>query len=516
MEQRIIRNKEHWVVDEDGNILGFDHGTRTQYLATVETNPLTGGIAKLSMGDMAVGLIQMYPSIVAIPGVIAFWDFTEPRAPFYSKAGRGAFPLRQGYGSRVKKGTGGPLGNSVVFNGSSDYLIIDAENVDDLNIGGRGINECFVLAFIKRADSASTSFIAGCWREDNASPRRQYGLFVDLPTYGGDNKVCFHVSKTGSASPGIDYSRDYSANGSGEPNREWCCVSGSYDGDYARSYIESRFEPYANYTEPSTPGIGDGRTYNKNPYAFADGLNSANCEFTVGACKLTSGYSNFFSGEIAALLVMDRAPSLTEIADIQSAINPATYGFKNRLFQWNTTNTAPNALYGCGAYRPTSDDSATLSSWQRATLGNPAQGFVYRPSSSIGVSMFTCESIPEGITTSNLDEIKFELANASTGDTLRLALKIDDAWYVTDATYAVSAPSASGSDWSAAEIKTVLFAKTAALWRDLSFVPGASLVAAGTVRGADLPDGEINGYGFYNPSTPAGNVRIRNVELLTY
>ena len=44
MEQRIIRNKEHWVVDEDGDVLGFDHGTRTQYLATVETNPLTGGI----------------------------------------------------------------------------------------------------------------------------------------------------------------------------------------------------------------------------------------------------------------------------------------------------------------------------------------------------------------------------------------------------------------------------------------------------------------------------------------
>lgn len=44
MEQRIIRNKEHWVVDEDGNVLGFDHGTRTQYLTTVETNPLTGEI----------------------------------------------------------------------------------------------------------------------------------------------------------------------------------------------------------------------------------------------------------------------------------------------------------------------------------------------------------------------------------------------------------------------------------------------------------------------------------------
>lgn len=57
MEQRIIRNKEHWVVDEDGNVLGFDHGTRTQYLATVETNPLTGGV-ELSVQRSAVSQIH--------------------------------------------------------------------------------------------------------------------------------------------------------------------------------------------------------------------------------------------------------------------------------------------------------------------------------------------------------------------------------------------------------------------------------------------------------------------------
>ena len=58
MEQRIIRNKEHWVVDEDGDVLGFDHGTRTQYLATVETNPLTGGVG-ISSGGVT---IQLSPS----------------------------------------------------------------------------------------------------------------------------------------------------------------------------------------------------------------------------------------------------------------------------------------------------------------------------------------------------------------------------------------------------------------------------------------------------------------------
>jgi len=479
-----------------------------------ETDPVTGGIELLA-GAKKKAVVGAYPAIDAIDGVVAFWDFSEPRAPFYSKAGRGFFPLRQGAGSRAAKTANGPLGHALSFNGSSDYLVIDAGSVGDLNIGGRGINEVFVLAFVARSTSAASSFVAGCWREDDNNPRRQYGLFVDLPTYGGDNKVCFHVSKTGGASPGIYYSRDYSANGSAEPNRDWCCVAGSYDGEYARSYIEGRFEPYPSYTESSTPGIGDGRTYDKNPYSFRDGLNTVECEFTVGASNLTAGYSNFFAGEIAALLVMQRAPTLDEIAAIQNVINPASYGFKNRLFQWSTTNTAPNSLTGCGAYRPATDDSASQTSWTRATTGNPAQGFVYRPSSSTGISMFTCESIPEGVTTDNLDSISFRMANANTGDTVRLALKIDGAWYVTEATYAVAVASASGGDWSAAETKTLAFAKTASLWRDLTFVPGSSLAAAGAARGTDLPDGTITGYGIYSPATPLGNVRVRDFEIKT-
>jgi len=66
MEQRIIRNKEHWVVDEDGNVLGFDHGTRTQYLATVETNPLTGGI-----GIEAAGVQALDTRAINAGGVLA-------------------------------------------------------------------------------------------------------------------------------------------------------------------------------------------------------------------------------------------------------------------------------------------------------------------------------------------------------------------------------------------------------------------------------------------------------------
>ena len=483
-------------------------------VVTAETNPVTGGIEKLTAGSAAIGLSQRYAAITAIPGVVAFWDFSEARAPFYSKAGRGLFPLRQGTSSRAAKTANGPLGHALSFNGIGDYLVLDATSVGDLNIGGRGINQCCVMAFVARSNSINASFIAGCWNEDNNDPKRQYGLFIDLPTYGGTDKICFHVSKTGAPSPNLPYSRDYSANRSAEPGLDWVCVAGSYDGTHARSYIEGRFEPYSGYTEPGAPN-GEGLTYDKNPYAFSLGLNNADCEFTVGACKLTAGYQNFLSGELAALLVLERAPTDAEIVQIQNAINPAAYGFKNRLFQWSTTNSAPSTLTGCGAYRPSADDSNTLSSWQRTTTGTPSQGFVYRPSSSTGISMFTCESVPPGITTENLASVSFQMANASTADTVRLAVKIDSAWYVTDTTYAVSAASSTGADWTAAETKMIAFSKDAALWRDLTFVPGGSLSAAGAARGANLPSGTIAGWGIYSPRQPAGNVRIRNVELTT-
>lgn len=486
-------------------------------LATDSSGNVTGLVGADGLYVRTEG--QKYASIAAISDVVAFWDFSEPRAPFYSKAGKGLFPLEQGSGSRVTKTSNGPLGHAVSFNGTSDYLKLAAANVGELNIGGSGGTEVCVLAFVKRSSYTNTSMIAGCWKEAAADPRRQYALFVDLPTYGGDNKVCFHVSKTGGASPNIDYSRDYSANYSSEPNLDWICVAGSYDGSHARSYIEGRFEEWLNYTETSTPGIGEGLTYDKNPYAFADGLNTADCDFTVGACELTSGMSNFFAGELAALLVMRRAPTLAEVAEIQNAINPATYGFKNRLFQWSQTSTAPNALTGCGAYLGATgiDKSALQDTFIRTAIAGAAvEGFVYRSSASTaGIGLFTCESVPEGITTGNLSTLSFDLANANTGDTVRFCIKIDGAWYATEATYAVSVASASGGDWSNKETKTIAFAKTAANWRDIALVVGSTLTLAGAARGTNLPDGDITGWGIYSPGVPTGHVRFRNFEAIT-
>ncbi len=471
------------------------------------------------------GAGSLYPILATFPGLLAFWDFSEPRAPFVSKAGRaGAVALYQGTNTngtvaRVTKSTGGPLGHSVVFNGTSDFLIAPAATVGALNIGAAGGREVFVLAFVKRtgALTGNADFVAGIWQEDDTDPRRQYGLFCDLGTYGGAGRVCMHISKTGGASPGIIYSRDYSANGLEALNpNQWKCISGRYDGTDIRSYVEGRFEPYASYTESSTPTIGDGRTLAKNPYVFPDGLNSASADFTVGACKLSSGFSNWFAGEIAALLVMDAAPTLAQVVAIQEAVMQDASGALGIALSAITVPGACSVLYDVSCYRggtaidDTASNSGVFQATRNATDGNY---YVLRNTTPTGAGFLAVGNVQEGLTADNLNTASIEMAVANTGDAARLAIRIDSTWYATEATYTNTNAAASGADWTNAETKTITFAKTAANWRDLTVTPGSALTLAGAARGTDLPSGAITGFGVYVAATPTAAMRFRNIKF---
>lgn len=486
--------------------------TYTPYKAPQEVayNPATGSMESGGSPVSGAGIGQ-YPVLNTIPGLVAFWDFSEVRAPYVSKAGTGGpLPLRNGPGSRVAKGTAGPLGQSVVFNGTSDYLYIPAEEVGQLNIGANGGNAVTVLAWWKRTDSTSVDFIAGCW--DEAGLSRQYGLFVDLATYGGVNKVCMHVSRNGGPTPGYPYSRDYSNSNSTDPSRQGEWIAGSYDGAAARSYIEGLFEPYPSYTD------GLGNTYAKNPYVFPDGLNTNPCSFHVGANQADPAW-NYAKGELACLAVFNRALTQSEIAAFQAGLNPAAQGFKHTMFSWDQTVSGVNFIYGCGAYRGATaiDESATNTGvFLRTSTGSPLQHFIYRGATSpAGIALFTVTNLAPDLTTDNLKTITWQMANANTGDAVRFAIKIGSAWYATEATFAVTAASASGADWSLAETKSITFTKAAASWRDVTLTPGSTLTLAGAARGSDLPSGAITGIGIYSPGVPTGNVRFRNFEIIT-
>lgn len=241
-----------------------------------------------------------------VPDLVAVWDFSEPEGAtlWKSKAGTGEFPLRVGDGA-PKPHPEGPLsGRSLEFDGEKDFLFLPNAELGDLNISGKGASVS-VVAWVWRVNPLH-SFVGGIWQEHDGDPRRQYGLFIHLPLYGGKDNVCGHVSQAGGASPGLPYSRDYSANISSVPFREWVCAAFTYDGIEARSYLNGVFEPRPEYKEPDPPKAM-GWTYSKNPYRFEEGLGDNGGDFTVGAVLLTRGMGNHFGGRIGGLAVFRRA-----------------------------------------------------------------------------------------------------------------------------------------------------------------------------------------------------------------
>lgn len=238
-------------------------------------------------------------------GLIAQWSFTEAYGPFYSDDV--ALPLAD---SGTIYGIASPWGGGVHLD-SGAYATIPAASLGALNLGD-WTGKVTVAAWVRRTNT-STGFIAGTWQEDAADPRRQYGLFAHLPMYGGSNMACFHVSKTGGATPGYPYSRDYSSHPTPLTNGVWQLHVGTYDGGEARSYLNGNFTAYPTYTD------GLGNTYAKNPYVFTDGLNSILADFTVGAVKLSGGMGNYFAGDLALVRVWNRALPANEIAALYAA-----------------------------------------------------------------------------------------------------------------------------------------------------------------------------------------------------
>jgi hypothetical protein len=242
-------------------------------------------------------------------GLVAFWDFAEGAPPFATRRGCEPFPLRNGAGADVSVIADGPFGQAATFDGTSDYLVVPAADVGALNLSRHG-NECSVLAWVKRAN-ASIHFIAGMWQEDDNDPRRQYGLFVSLPMYGGEDQVCGHVSFSGGPTPGYPFSRDYSASLHTVDVNEWRFVGFTYDGAQIISYLDGAADSRPAYTDIQ------GEMYPKNPYPYPLGLNTSTVsDFTVGAVKLTAGYANFFSGRLGGLAVFSRALSPLEMETI--------------------------------------------------------------------------------------------------------------------------------------------------------------------------------------------------------
>ncbi|WP_308798127.1 hypothetical protein [Agromyces silvae] len=244
------------------------------------------------------------------------WDFRDPAAPLRDVTG-GSLQLR-GAGPRW---TADPIvGGALRFDGERDFLVIDAAATGPLNVAEKG-DRVSVIALVRRANLA-TGFIAGMWQEDDADPRRQYGLFVSLPTYGGAHQAIGHVSADGRPSESLPYSREYAASARMMVPGGWRVVGFTYDGAEITAYLDGIADPRPHFREIGPP-MGQAREYAKNPYAYPLGLNRLNVsDFTIGAVLLSSGMGNHFAGDIARVRVVPAALDARQMLDIAAEWTP--------------------------------------------------------------------------------------------------------------------------------------------------------------------------------------------------
>ena len=256
--------------------------------------------------------------IKSTDGLVALWKFDEKPGKERKALGLGTFPLQESV-REIDRINEGPLsGYSIKLDGTN-YLTLPQSQTGQLNIYGekRGVT---VIAWIKWTGE-QTGFVGGMWNEYQDGGKRQYGLFISLPHYNGEDQVCGHISRTGKPTPPFPYSIDYSASKQKVPYNEWCCVAFTYDGQIIKSYLNGAFEPREPELIKNTSGYEgypNGLTQSKNPYFYPDGIGNNRSDFTIGAVLLKSGMGNFFKGFIGGVAVFNRSLTEKEIYDIGS------------------------------------------------------------------------------------------------------------------------------------------------------------------------------------------------------
>jgi hypothetical protein len=245
-----------------------------------------------------------------VPAPIAEWRFEEAAAPFRTTVGD--LPLQ--HAGNVRAATvATPFGRGVNLPGKS-FLRLHRDSVGRLNVGA-STGTVTVAAWVLMTDD-NAGFVAGMWSESSADPRRSYGLFYDLSTYGGDERGNLHVSRTGGPTAGHPFSIDYSASGQTFTRRVWQLHVGTYDGQQAVSYLDGLSVPLGPVKDKF------GNTSMKNPYPYPDGLNPTPAEFTVGAVQMASTVGNYAEGTFARVRVWDRALTAAQVKALYESERP--------------------------------------------------------------------------------------------------------------------------------------------------------------------------------------------------
>jgi hypothetical protein len=249
----------------------------------------------------------MKTSPLDINNLICFWDFHEPAGAERVAQGPFAYALqeRRGEIARVEDGVFGK--HSALFDGTK-YFELPRAASPALNLRGPQA-QVTVVTWLKRkpAQPHGCEAVAGMWNEYG---KRQYCLFLNLGIDYGADQVGGHVSSIGGPTPGDPFCLDAAIGSTPVPLELWQCCAFTYDGEWARAYLNGRLDPRGA----------------RNPYHYPGGLfdgGEDGSDFTVGAVARPEDVNtpppevpyvgNWFYGLLGGLAVYNRALSEEEL-----------------------------------------------------------------------------------------------------------------------------------------------------------------------------------------------------------
>lgn len=285
------------------------------------------------------------------PGLVAFWTFGEDsNQPRVSQATKEKHPLSE-VGGPIPRVPGGPFsGYSAELNGMQYFSIPYAET-GDLNISGKEA-QVTLFAVVRIVNLKQSRTIAGMWSEgkgaNDDTGTRQYALLMNMPTYGGPNKLVPHISSEGGVTRRADGSAfpwcaDYAVSASPVPEEQWCTVGFTYDSKYIRSFVNGVCEPLQldpvkhKRNDPYFTQEGpDGKDRGMNPYYHGRGIFTYDpvkhatskikpSDFTIGARMAVGSMTGEATiGRFGGVAVFNRALTEAEMKALDDAADVAS------------------------------------------------------------------------------------------------------------------------------------------------------------------------------------------------
>ena len=280
-----------------------------------------------------------------MPGLVAFWTFGEDAgSPRRSTGTKNPHPLAE-VGGPIPRVAGGPFSGYAADLDGKHYFSIPYAETRDLNISGPAA-QVSMFAVVRIVNLKQSRTIAGMWSEgkgrDDDTGTRQYALLMNMPTYGGPDKLVPHISSEGGVTRRADGSAfpwcaDYAVSAQPVPSELWCTLAFTYDGKFIRAYVNGEFgaldlDPVAHkrddrYFKSEGQNGGD---RGMNPYFHGRGIFTftgrpgkiAGSDFTVGArYAVGKMLGEATIGRFGGLAVFDRALTPAELRALHAAAN---------------------------------------------------------------------------------------------------------------------------------------------------------------------------------------------------